>query len=156
MNSANRSWKDVTVFQISFSPSVVFRRTRRRRAFSWRCHWPGRRALTLNRWDPQGADPRHLSYSVAKAGRNHLKEEISPLLPTGIGEWYSQTISNLGHGMWTPPINECVELTLVLDLICSATSFPLQDICAVYDIHSKAGTALGLKDQNILQGISLI
>ncbi len=34
---------------------------------------------------------------VAKAGRNHLNEEITPLLPTGIGERYSQTISNLGH-----------------------------------------------------------
>jgi hypothetical protein len=31
---------------------------------------------------------------VAKAGRNHLNEEITPLLPTGIGERYSQTISN--------------------------------------------------------------
>jgi hypothetical protein len=26
-----------------------------------------------------------------------LNEEIAPLLPTGIGERYSQTISNLGH-----------------------------------------------------------
>ncbi len=32
-----------------------------------------------------------------KAGRNHLNEEITPLLPTGIGKQYSQTISNLGH-----------------------------------------------------------
>jgi hypothetical protein len=29
--------------------------------------------------------------------RNHLNEEITPFLPTGIGEWYSKTISNLGH-----------------------------------------------------------
>ncbi len=34
---------------------------------------------------------------VAKAGRNLLNEEITPLLPTGIGEQYSQTISNLGQ-----------------------------------------------------------
>ncbi len=34
---------------------------------------------------------------VAKAGRNHLNEELSSLLPTGTGERYSQTISNLGH-----------------------------------------------------------
>ncbi len=34
---------------------------------------------------------------VAKKGENHLNEEITPLLPTGIGERYSPTISNLGH-----------------------------------------------------------
>jgi hypothetical protein len=37
--------------------------------------------------DPKGAEsdpPPHLR--VAKAGRIHLKEEITPLLPTGIGE----------------------------------------------------------------------
>jgi hypothetical protein len=34
---------------------------------------------------------------VATAGKNHLNEEITPLLPTGIGERYGQTISNLGH-----------------------------------------------------------
>ncbi len=48
----------------------------------------------------QGADPLPLPLRVAKAGRNHLNEEISqitPLLPTGIGERYSQTISNLEH-----------------------------------------------------------
>jgi hypothetical protein len=32
---------------------------------------------------------------VVKAGKNHLNDEITPLLPTGIGEPYSQTISNL-------------------------------------------------------------
>jgi hypothetical protein len=35
--------------------------------------------------------------SVAKTGKNHLNEEITPLLPTGIGERFSQTISNLGN-----------------------------------------------------------
>jgi hypothetical protein len=34
---------------------------------------------------------------VAKTGENNLNEEITPLLPTGIGERFSQTISNLGH-----------------------------------------------------------
>jgi hypothetical protein len=34
---------------------------------------------------------------VAKTGKNHVKEEITPLLPTGIGKRFSQTISNLGH-----------------------------------------------------------
>ncbi len=33
----------------------------------------------------------------SRAYRNHLNEEITPLLPTGIGEQYCQTISNLGH-----------------------------------------------------------
>ncbi len=53
--------------------------------------------------------PPPLSQGVAKAGRNHLNEEFKPLLPTGIGERYSQTISNFGHAwcsalapMWTP------------------------------------------------------
>jgi hypothetical protein len=32
-----------------------------------------------------------------RVGRNHLKEEIIHLLPTGIAEIYTQTISNLGH-----------------------------------------------------------
>jgi hypothetical protein len=46
---------------------------------------------------PQGADLLPLPLHVAKEGRNHLKEEITPLLPTGIGDRYSQTISNLGN-----------------------------------------------------------
>jgi hypothetical protein len=37
------------------------------------------------------------SSTLGKAGRNQLNEEITPLLPTGIGERFSQTISNLGH-----------------------------------------------------------
>ncbi len=48
---------------------------------------------------PQGADPLPLPLPlrVAMSGRNHLNEEITPLLPTGIGKRCSQTISNLGH-----------------------------------------------------------
>ncbi len=38
-----------------------------------------------------------LSSTRGKAGRNKLNEEITPLLPTGIGERCSQTMSNLGH-----------------------------------------------------------
>ncbi len=34
--------------------------------------------------------PSPLPLRVPKAGRNHLNEEITPLLPTGIGERYSQ------------------------------------------------------------------
>jgi hypothetical protein len=41
--------------------------------------------------------PPPLPLPLARACRNHLNEEITPLLPTGIGERYSQTISNLGH-----------------------------------------------------------
>jgi hypothetical protein len=45
----------------------------------------------------QGADPLPLPLRVATTGNHHLNEEITPLLPTGIGERCSQTISNLGH-----------------------------------------------------------
>ncbi len=41
--------------------------------------------------------PPPLPLQVAMAVRNHLNEEIIPLLPTGLGERYSQTISHLGH-----------------------------------------------------------
>jgi hypothetical protein len=37
--------------------------------------------------DPHGADPLPPSSTcIAKTGRNHLNEEFTPLLPTGIGE----------------------------------------------------------------------
>jgi hypothetical protein len=36
--------------------------------------------------------PSPLPLRVAKAGKNHLNEEITPILPTGIGERFSQTI----------------------------------------------------------------
>ncbi len=46
----------------------------------------------------QGADPPPpIPLRVAKAGRNNLNEEITPLLHTEIVERYSQTISNFGH-----------------------------------------------------------
>jgi hypothetical protein len=35
---------------------------------------------------PQGADHLPLPLRIAKTGRNHLNEEFTPLLPTGIGE----------------------------------------------------------------------
>jgi hypothetical protein len=41
--------------------------------------------------------PTPHSCTRRKAGRNHLNEEITSLLPTVIGELFSQTISNLGH-----------------------------------------------------------
>ena len=40
---------------------------------------------------PQGADSLPL-LCVARTGGNHLNEEITPLLSTGIGERFSQTI----------------------------------------------------------------
>ncbi len=40
----------------------------------------------------QGADPLPLPLCVAKKGWNHLNEEITPILPTGIGERCSHTI----------------------------------------------------------------
>jgi hypothetical protein len=55
---------------------------------------------------PQGADPSPLPLRVAKAGRNHLNEEISTfLLPTEIDEQCSQTISNLGHAALCADVN---------------------------------------------------
>jgi hypothetical protein len=40
--------------------------------------------------DPQGADsPPPLPLRVAKTGKNHLNEEITPLLSTGTGERFS-------------------------------------------------------------------
>jgi hypothetical protein len=47
--------------------------------------------------EPQGTDPHPPSSTRGKAGRNHLNMETTPLLPTGMSERYSQTISNLGH-----------------------------------------------------------
>jgi hypothetical protein len=38
----------------------------------------------VNHWVPTPPLPLH----VVKAGRNHLNEEITPLLPNGIGERY--------------------------------------------------------------------
>jgi hypothetical protein len=54
--------------------------------------------------------PTHspLPLRVVKTGKNHLNEEITPLLPTGIGERFRQTISNLGHAA---PLRRC-ELSL--------------------------------------------
>jgi hypothetical protein len=40
---------------------------------------------------PQGADPHPPFLNAREAGRNHLNEEITPLLPTGMVERDSQT-----------------------------------------------------------------
>jgi hypothetical protein len=46
---------------------------------------------------PQGADSVPLPLRVAKTGKKQLNEEITLLLPTGIGERCIQTILNLGQ-----------------------------------------------------------
>jgi hypothetical protein len=46
---------------------------------------------------PQGADSLPPPLRVAKTGKNHLNEEITSLLHTGIGERFIQTISHLGN-----------------------------------------------------------
>jgi hypothetical protein len=66
----------------------------------------------------QGDNPIPLPLHVATAGKNHLNEEIAPLLPTRRGERCSQTISNMGHEallrrceLLLVPINESAELS---------------------------------------------
>jgi hypothetical protein len=39
-----------------------------------------------------GFSEKKLGVRVGKAGRNHLNKEIIPLLPTGVGERYRQSI----------------------------------------------------------------
>jgi hypothetical protein len=58
---------------------------------------PGKRVGLCDNRDSQGAEPPPpLSLHVGAAGKNNLNEEINPILLTGIGERYCQTISNLG------------------------------------------------------------
>ncbi len=49
--------------------------------------------------------PFPLPLLVAKAGRNHLNEEITPLLLTGIIERYSQTVTNMCQAALTKMLN---------------------------------------------------
>ncbi len=49
---------------------------------------------SIRHWAPTPPPP---SPTQGKAGRSHLSEEVTPLLPTGLGERFSQTILNLGH-----------------------------------------------------------
>ncbi len=65
---------------------------------------------------------------VAKAGRNHLNEKITTLLPTGTGERYSQTMSNLGYAallcrcelpLQTKVLNQLRGLSIVNSLLCA-------------------------------------
>ncbi len=54
---------------------------------------------------PQGADHLlPLPLRVAKTGRNHLNEEFTPLLPTGVGERFKANLNNLGHAA---PLRRC-------------------------------------------------
>ncbi len=55
-------------------------------------------SIGTRRGGAQGVPTPTLPSSTrGKAGRNNWNEEFTPLLPTGIGERLSQTISNLGH-----------------------------------------------------------
>jgi hypothetical protein len=74
-------------FDTSFCDTAVAKYVHHRKAAQ---KWRG----ALNHRVPNPTPP---SSTQGKAGRNHLNEEITPLLPKGIGEQYSQTISNLGH-----------------------------------------------------------
>ncbi len=53
---------------------------------------------------PTGCRPLPLPLHIATAGKNHLNADITPLLPSGIGARYCQTISNLGHALL---LNRC-------------------------------------------------
>jgi hypothetical protein len=70
-----------------------------------------RQVVQRYREHTQGADSLLPSSTVrvAKTGKHQLYEEITPLLPTGIGERFSQTISNLGHAAL---LRRCCELPL--------------------------------------------
>ncbi len=56
---------------------------------------------------PHHRAPTHspLPLCVAKTGKNQLNEEITPLLSTGIGDRFSQTISNLVHAVPCADVN---------------------------------------------------
>jgi hypothetical protein len=56
------------------------------------------KALAQGRGNRVPTPTRHSS-TRGKAGRNPFNEEITPSSPLGIGERYSQTISNLGHAV---------------------------------------------------------
>ncbi len=70
--------------------------------------------LPPSQQDHRDLTPSPLPLRVAKAGINNLNEKITPLLPTGIGERFSQTISNFMQRScadMNPPINDSAELT---------------------------------------------
>ncbi len=61
--------------------------------------------------------PSPLPLRVAKTSRNHLNEEFTPLLPTGIGERFYPNLNNLGHAaplrrcelpLWTKVLNQLI------------------------------------------------
>jgi hypothetical protein len=59
--------------------------------------------MSANHFYTRGADP--LPPHKAMAGKIHLNEEITPPPPpTGIGERYCQTISNLGYEAQEHPL----------------------------------------------------
>ncbi len=57
--------------------------------------WTWTSSKKVGGWDHRVMTPPPPPTNAEKAGRNHLSEENVHLLPAGIGERYSQTISNL-------------------------------------------------------------
>jgi hypothetical protein len=51
-----------------------------------RRNWDSPNPSLASECAPQGADHLPLPLRVANTGRNHLNEELTSLLPTGIGE----------------------------------------------------------------------
>jgi hypothetical protein len=74
---------------------MVFSRQSNLSYLSWVFASPD--SIHLNSHDSPGLNSQEADppppLQVAMAGKNHLNEEITPLLPTGIGERYCQTIS---------------------------------------------------------------
>ncbi len=90
-------WRWWSLFAVPAEQQAVPQRAGlRKRASSRRC-----REIQQVGLHHRVPTPSPLSLRVAKVGRNHLNEEIVPFLLNGIGEGYSQTISNLEHAaLW--------------------------------------------------------
>jgi hypothetical protein len=86
-----------------------------------RIQWGPWIRIRIHNLDPDHRAPTHfpLPLRVAKTGKNHLNEEITSLLPTGIGERFSQSKSNLGHAVL---LRQC-ELPLLIKVL---NFFPLR------------------------------
>jgi hypothetical protein len=55
-----------------------------------------------------------------KTSRNHLNEEIAPVLPAGIDERFSQTKSNLGYAVQcseVSPKRRKIETSIILNIL---------------------------------------
>ncbi len=117
------NWKQINIKDCLMPPNLTKNLyVEEKSKFSVRCR--KRRIKKCINIYPQGADslPPLSPLRVAKSGK--IIWMRTPLLPTGNGERFSQTISNLGHAalmalMWTPPINVSAELTRWAPLVNS-------------------------------------